>query len=302
MEEIQRFWIEAYNSNLEIQPQQMTSKLLSTVRVEPNINAETHWLDRVGTIGGQKRTTRFAPAPNNRADTQRRGIVPGIEDTGHIFDRIDELRQLTDPSSEIVLAQRAYLGREIDRIIIAAATGGALFRNIDKTVGSAAFDTATRRVAVDIMNKGDTPANTGLNIGKLVRAQTILADSEIDPESDELVCVLGARQVADLLEETKVGSSDYNNLLPLTTGRMGTFLGMSFVRSSLLPVPVANQRGVLVYSKRALVYGHVGPATTSGYMTMRSDIAGNPPYAYAKIDGGAVRRHDEGVVQILCLE
>jgi len=153
-----------------------------------------------------------------------------------------------------------------------------------------------------VMNKGETPANTGLNIGKLARAQKVLADAEIDPESDELVCVLGPQQVADLLEETKVGSSDYNNLLPLTTGRLGTFMGMTFVRSGLLPLPAASQRGVLVYSRRALVYGYVGASPVSAYMTMRSDLAGNPPYAYAKIDGGAVRRHDEGVVQILCLE
>jgi hypothetical protein len=300
--EIQKQWVDQFNALLDIQPQQMVSKLLTTVSAEFGVEAETAWYNRVGIATGQQRTDRYADAPNNPKTRQRRGVTPTTYDVGEIYDKIDSLRMLSDPGSEDMEAMRAYCARQIDATIAAAAVGTALTRNADNTSSNDAFDTSTKRVAVNVVNKGDTPANSGMNIGKLRKGLEILAAAEIDPDTDEIYCVLGQQQVGDLLEETKVGSADYNGLMPLMTGQVGRFMGVNFVRYTGLAVPVSNQRQCLLYTKKAIKAVFTTPQPIIGDMWERPDKAGKPWYGYAKTDVGAVRRHDEGVVDILCLE
>jgi hypothetical protein len=302
MSQIQTLWVEQFNSNLDITPQQLTSKLLGTVTTKFNVNAETAWYDTTGVAEGEDDPARYADAPNNVKSRERRGLVPRKSHTGEVYDTLDQLRMLADPTNEDMVAMRAYCARKIDFRISRAAVGLALTRDSQGETSNVAFDTATKRVAVNVMNKGESPANTGLNVGKIAKGLELLSGAEIEPSTDEIWCVIGNQQANDLIQEVKVGSSDYNSLMPMMTGQIGRYMGVNFIRYGNLQVPVTNQRQCLMYTTRAIVAGFLGSQPIEGKMWKRSDLADEPWYGYAKTEVGAVRRHDVGVVDILCLE
>lgn len=69
---------------------------------------------------------------------------------------------------------------------------------------------------------------TGLTVAKLTDAAEQLVDQGVDMGMNSCHFAISARGLRGLLNETKVGSADYNNVRALINGEVNTFMGFNF--------------------------------------------------------------------------
>ena len=165
--------VQSYRSNIEVQFQQMGSRLRSTVRVESQ-HAEYDYYDRIGSTEAVKNTERHGDTPLIETPHDRRRI--GLEDYhwADLIDSKDKLRMLADPTSSYVTNAVMALGRSIDRVIITAAFGTAYS---GKNGATSTTFAAASEVAVDYVESGSA-TNSNLTIAKLRRARFLLESTE----------------------------------------------------------------------------------------------------------------------------
>jgi hypothetical protein len=96
------------------------------------------------------------------------------------------------------------------------------------------------------------------------------------------------------LGTTQVGSYDFNSVKSLVNGQLNTFMGFTFVRTQITR-KVSTTRSCIAFHKDALVLG----ITRDMYnrIAQRRDMH-DAWETYCATDIGAVRRWDEGIVQI----
>jgi len=69
----------------------------------------------------------------------------------------------------------------------------------------------------------------GLNLEKLQEAKFLMDSNEVDPDERRYIA-FSAKQLQDLLEVTKVTSSDFATVKALVKGEIDEFMGFTFVR------------------------------------------------------------------------
>jgi hypothetical protein len=280
-----------YSANVELQFQQMGSRLRKFVTEDP-MGAEYKYFDRVGTVTARAKGARHGDVEYTDTPQSRRRI--SFEDFYHadMIDKEDKLRMLIDPTSEYVGTAVAALGRKMDEIILAAALGTAYS---GKTGSTSVSFPATQTILADYVESG-TSADSHLTIGKLREALRILEANEAIIDGEPLVCILNAKAKNSLLRTTEVTSSDYNSVKALVGGQLNTFMGMEFVRTELI-TRTGNDDQIIVMPKSAIK------------MAVASDIS-------AKVDSiphkfhnyqilvemcvGATRMWEEKIVEIEC--
>jgi hypothetical protein len=280
-----------YSANVELQFQQMGSRLRKFVTEDP-MGAEYKYFDRVGTVTARAKGARHGDVEYTDTPQSRRRI--SFEDFYHadMIDKEDKLRMLIDPTSEYVGTAVAALGRKMDEIILAAALGTAYS---GKTGSTSVSFPATQTILADYVESG-TSADSHLTIGKLREALRILEANEAIIDGEPLVCILNAKAKNSLLRTTEVTSSDYNSVKALVGGQLNSFMGMEFVRTELI-TRSGNDDQIIVMPKSAIK------------MAVASDIS-------AKVDSiphkfhnyqilvemcvGATRMWEEKIVEIEC--
>lgn len=245
-DQIDKALVQNYRSNIEIQFQQMGSRLRSTVRTEQQ-NAEFDFYDRIGPVDAQKVTTRHGDTPLNATPHDRRRISLEDYDWADLIDRKDKLRMLADPQGAYTQNAVMALGRSIDRAIIAAATGTAY---TGKTGATSVTFAAASEVASNYVESG-TAAASNLTIGKLRRIKFLLDSAEAVMDGEMITAAVTASQIQSLLRTTEVTSADYNSVKALVNGTVDTFMGFKFVRTELL-TKVTNDRHCLFYPQSAI--------------------------------------------------
>jgi hypothetical protein len=283
--QVETAFVKQYSSTLSHLVQQKGSRLRATVRVEPLVGREGYF-DQIGATEAQQRTTRHGQSPIVSTPHARRRVSGADFEWGDLVDGQDKVRMLIDPASSYLQSATYALGRKIDDVIIAAASGTAF-----------TGETGTLAVALPAGQKVAVAA-TGLTIDKLIKAKEILDANEVDPDEDRyLVCA--AKQVTNQLGTTQVTSSDYNTDKALVQGQIDTFLGFHFVRSERLPKDGSNNRLALAYSKSAILLAL--NKDINGQMSPRPDKS-FAMYVYACLIAGATRMEETRVVEIACQE
>lgn len=185
-----------------------------------------------------------------------------------------------DERQELVQVVANAIGRRQDQLIIDAleASGTSL------------------TVANDI---GATDSN--LNVAKLREAKKLLDKGNVPPQDRHIV--LHANNLASLLSETAVTSSDFNTVKALVAGEINTFLGFTFHvlgdrTEGGLSIDGSNDRTVLAFHKDAIGYAEgIGPKTEINYVPEKTSFLVN-----AMFSAGAVAIDAEGIVDITCRE
>ena len=283
--EITTAMVEQYSANVQILMQQKESRLRPLVRVETGVVGKNAFFDQLNSTAAVLRTQRHADTPLVSTPHLRRRVSLGDYDWADLIDNMDLKKILTDPASAYALNARNAMNRAMDDAMITAAFGTA-YGGVDGST-SYTFDTSNNQIA---------NGSAGLTLAKLRSAKQILDANEVDDEGR--FCVIGSKQLQDLLGVTEVISSDYAAIKALVNGDVDTFLGFKFVRSERLSVAssirkcIAGQKNSLLLAVGLDVVVDVGPR--------RDKNMANQVYLGMSI--GATRMDEKGIVEIDCLE
>ena len=278
-------FVEQYKSNVFHLAQQKGSKLRDAVRTE-SIVGKSHFFERIGSTAAVKRTSRHADTPRVDTPHSRRKVTMDDYDWADLIDDSDKVRLLISPQSEYAKAGAYAMGRTMDDVIIAAATGNA-FGGVSG--GSTIALPAGQKIA---------HGSTGLTIAKLISAKETLDAANVDPdEARTLVC--SAKQISDLLGTTQITSSDFNSVKALVQGDIDTFMGFKFIRSERLGTDSNGNRQVLAFTNTSM-----GLALGKDIQTKISERADKnySTQVYLCMTIGATRVEDEKVIEIACTE
>ena len=278
-------FVEQYKSNVFHLAQQKGSKLRDAVRTE-SIVGKSHFFERIGSTAAVKRTSRHADTPRVDTPHSRRKVTMDDYDWADLIDDSDKVRLLISPQSEYAKAGAYAMGRTMDDVIIAAATGNA-FGGVSG--GSTIALPAGQKIA---------HGSTGLTIAKLISAKEKLDAANVDPdEARTFVC--SAKQISDLLGTTQITSADFNSVKALVQGDIDTFMGFKFIRSERLGTDSNGNRQVLAFTNTSM-----GLALGKDIQTKISERADKnySTQVYLCMTIGATRVEDEKVIEIACTE
>jgi hypothetical protein len=277
--------VEQYSSNVQILMQQKDSRLAPLVRVETSVRGKNAFFDQLNATAAVKRTNRHADTPLVSTPHLRRRVSLYDYDWADLVDNMDVQKVLTDPASNYAINARNAMNRSKDDEIIAAFLATA-YGGVDGST-SYAFDSSYNVVAA---------ASAGLTLAKLRSAKQILDGNEVDDE--DRFCVIGSKQLQDLLGTTEVTSADYNTVKALVNCQVDTFLGFKFVRSERLALSsttrkcIAGQKNSILLAIGIDITTDVGPRRDKNMATQ----------VYLGMSIGATRMDEDGIVEIDCIE
>lgn len=275
-----------YGNLVSLLAQQKGSRLRNTVTVKTGVNAEETYMDQLSAFSALAKSGRLAQTNPTAADFARRRIA--LEDyyIAKAIDKQDDIRTLADPTSAFVQNGMNGMGRQIDDLVIAAASGTAY---TGKTGGTSTVLPSAQKVAV---------GSTNLTLAKWLSALEVLNANDVDP-TEEKFLIIGSSQLSALLNTTEIKSADYNSVKALVQGTIDTYLGCKVIRSERLATDDSDSRLCLLYTKSAIGLA-VGQDVVS-----RIDELPNQHYAkqvYFSLSMGASRLEEEKVVEIACSE
>lgn len=278
-------FVEQYKSNVFHLAQQKGSKLRDAVRTE-SVVGKSHFFERIGSTAAVKRTSRHADTPRVDTPHSRRKVTMDDYDWADLIDDSDKVRLLISPQSEYAKAGAYAMGRTMDDVIIAAATGNA-FGGVSG--GSTIALPAGQKIA---------HGSTGLTIAKLISAKETLDAANVDPDEGRTI-VCSAKQISDLLGTTQITSADFNSVKALVQGDIDTFMGFKFIRSERLGTDSNGNRQVLAFTNTSM-----GLALGKDIQTKISERADKnySTQVYLCMTIGATRVEDEKVIEIACTE
>lgn len=287
-------FVDQFRSNVIHLSQQKGSKLRPYVR-EDSVTGKSHIFERMGPVAARKRTSRHSDTPLIQTPHDRRKVFMEDWDWADLVDDEDKARLLISPESEYAINGRNAMGRAIDDLIIAAATGNAY----DATDTSIPLP-AGQKVAVNYVESGSA-ANSNLTIGKLRRIQDIFGTQDVDEDAPR-VLVISQSQLSALLRTTEVTNADYNTVRALVDGKVDSFMGLKFVRTQRLEKSGNNRVCFAFVAGQA--EGGIG---LSVGRDLKVDIGPRRDknmaiQVFMSLSMGSARIEDEKVVQVLCDE
>lgn len=261
---------------------QQTNGRLDTFVEDDSFEGERKRYDRIGAQNSRKRTERKGPTNIIDPALDHRWAYRASFDIGNLLDQDDakNLGPLVVPTSDYVRSHANAYHRDSDDVAWQAALDDAMTGELGNT--PLALPGAQKIAA----------GGTGLTLAKLIQANEILEDADIEDEQPRVLCVT-AKQLTDLLNTTEVKSADYNTVKALVNGTIDTFMGFKFVKIKRLR-KAAGTRTLAGWVKGA-IKRIKGPMQSD--VSVRKDLS-MATQIYSSWNLGAVRVYDEGVVQI----
>jgi hypothetical protein len=185
-----------------------------------------------------------------------------------------------DERQELVQVVANAIGRRQDQLIIDALEGSGTSLTVANDIGG---------------------TDTNLNVAKLREAKKLLDKGNVPPQDRHVV--LHANNLAALLSETEVTSSDFNTVKALVSGEINTYLGFTFHvlgdrTEGGLSIDGSLDRTVLAFHKDAIGYAEgMGPKSEINYVPEKTSFLVN-----AMFSAGAVAIDAEGIVNLTCRE
>lgn len=260
------------------QAYQGESVLRNTVRLRTGVEASTHKFPKIGRGVATVRVPQTDVTPLNVSYSQ---VTATLSDyiAAEYSDIFNQAKINFDERQELVQVVSKSIARRQDQMIIDALVGSSTSLTVASSVGG---------------------ANTNLNLDKLLAAKKALDAGNVPP-TDRFV-VIHANNLASLLDETEVKSSDFNTVKALVAGQLDTYLGFKFITvgdrsEGGLPLS-SGDRKVYAFHKQA-----VGMAEGMGLTTRIDYIPEKTSYLVASMfSAGAVAIDAEGIVEITCDE
>lgn len=297
--------VQQYSANVFHLAQQKGSRLRPLVRQETQ-KGKNAFFDRIGAVTAVLRTTRHSDTPQIDTPHSRRRVSLGDYEWADLIDDQDKIRMLIDPQSEYAMAAMWALGRAMDDVIIAAATGTAYG---GETGSSSVVLPDSQKYCA---NNGSAFSN--LNVLTLRAVKKMFDAADVD-ESIPRYFAIGSSQLQSLLGQTEVTSSDYAMVKALVSGEVDTFMGFKFIRTERLSTAdyTASATTGAVGSgtsnagaRKCFAWAQDGVLLSVGEdMVGRIDVRPDKGYStqvYARMSIGSTRMEEVKLVEVGCKE
>jgi hypothetical protein len=271
-------FIEEYEDNVRHLAQQMETRLRPHV-YEVSSGGEAYNFERLAATDAVVKTGRRVPTAYVDDVWSRRVAVPSTFNHTMSIEHEDRVQMLVNPDSNYAYNQAMAMNREMDNLIITAASGDALDGD-----GAPVVIPPAQII-------GDGLAPISFDLVTAVQEQYML--NEVMPD-EEKIMVVGPTQVRKLMQLTENTSSDYVQAQALQRyGIVPNWLGFKWIVSNLLEAPAVDQLYCISYTRRG-----IGLAVNQDTFTR---IGENPSMSYmwqvfSQWTMGAVRVEDEHVV------
>lgn len=271
-------FVQQFSANIHDLLEQKGSKLIGKVDVESVVGNKA-FFETIGSLDVAKVTTRHADTALSDPAHNRRMLL--IEDYAGavMLDHQDDIKMLISPANNYAKKLANGLGRKIDDIIISAITGTA-----------ASGESGGTTVALPAGQKIAT-GGTGLTMAKLIEAKKIFVEAEYD---GPLTLAITGKGLEDLLGDEKATSGDYQTMLALVRGEIGSIMGMDVVINNRIPLN-GSDKVALVFAPEAVKFGKASEMKLD--MDKRAD-KNNNMQVLVRGSFGAVRMEEELVVEI----
>ena len=303
-ETLEDHYVDAFERNLGMLPQQTQTMLVSRVDSDLNFtkSGDKFNADDLGESDPEEIEERVPHSPDGHVAKRRRvGFFTPYHD-GKWLDDVDQAKSLSDASSGVMQTMQAGHNRHRDREIVRGLLGSAREGRTGENV--VPFDTTKYRVARDShayyqlkMTTAPT-GNAGLTVSKLIEARTKLKAAAVGEDLGDFTWVCSSLDIGQLLRDETLGSAEYNTVKALVAGEVSSFMGFTFVEYEDLPT-VGGVRSNIAFRRKALMYR--GKPLTKSRISERADRSYNW-YAYYKGMHGSARRYDEAVIEVLVNE
>lgn len=283
-----------YSSNLELLLQQKQSVLRPHVTTQGGLVGKmASPVTQYSSITMKAPRGRFSPIDHVNPYSIRPWMFPQPGEIVELIDSFDKLQTIVDPTSGYVQAAAAATARYWDDGMIAAATGS---RQIGTDIGALNNDTFSTTLFQVAHNFGAS-ATIGLTVAKIIEARRIAEHYHNDLVADPPTLVIGSQQKADLLNQTEVVSTEFNDRPVLVNGQIQQFLGCNVVLSERLSVS-SSDRNVFMFVKSGLTLGLW--KDMENYIDQRIDLSGRPWQLMTQTMFGPVRTQNGKIISILC--
>lgn len=283
-ETIERWRVQAYEANVQHLSQQNRSFLETWVRRRTGIIGKVTYFERLSPADMRKTTTRHGDTVFVNIEHTRRAAFKVDFDWAQAVDEEDKLENITDPAHEYAVAAAAAVGRRIDQSIIDAVSGTAVTGETGS--GTEVLPTAQKETTA-----------SGNTLAKMVTSLRILWNASVMVNPQDVVYIASPSSLEDVLNETDntFRSKDFNPGMALLTATITSYLGMSWVISTLLPIVSGTTvRGTYLMHRNAVGLGQWVRVLAS--IDKRPD-KNNLMQVLVKTMLGAVRVEDELVVE-----
>jgi hypothetical protein len=262
------------------QAYQADAVLRNTVRLRTGVTASTHKFPKIGSGVAQVRVPQTDVTPLNVTYSQATVTLTDYI-AAEYSDIFSQSHVNFDERQELVQVVAKAIGRRSDQMIIDALAASSTSLTVATSIGGSA---------------------TNLNMAKLREAARLLNTANVPAEDRYML--IHASQLASLLSETSVTSSDFNTVKALVQGEISTFMGFTFnvigdrSEGGLTGGGSGSTRKVYAYHKMA-----VGMAES---MAIRSEINYIPEktswLVSSMFSAGAIAIDAGGCVDITCTE
>jgi len=261
------------------QAYQGKAMLVGAVRARRGVEGSTVKFPKVGRGVATPRLPQTDVMPINASFSQ---VTLTLQDwnAAEYSDIFSQAKVNFDERQELVQVVAAAVGRRQDQMIIDALVNSSTLLTVANSIGG---------------------SNTNLNMAKLRDAKRLLDKSNVPPEGRHIV--IHANNLANLLSETSVTSSDFNSVKALVQGELNTFLGFTFHvlgdrTEGGLPIDGSSDRKVFAFHQQAVGYGEgIAMRTEINYIPEKTSWLVNEVFS-----ANAVAIDAEGIVQITCRE
>jgi len=285
-------FVQNYGQNVLMMAQQMESKLRPLVMNE-TATGERFYFELYNTNSAMSQvTTRFEDKQNTDTLFERRAVDLLDYDDSKMVDSFDKLKMLIDPTSPIVAAQAAQMGRQIDDIIIAS-----LYADMKTGKTGSSTSSLTNTVAINSWAYGSGSGNANVTISKLIEAAAVLNNADVPME--DRYFVLDPINHAKLLATAEATSADFVTAKNLVTGQVEGLVGFKLIQSTRLPVDGSGYRRCFAWNKTGM--GLVTAQNPKISINKRTDKRGEPWEAYISLSMAATRLENSKVVEVKAL-
>lgn len=256
---------------------------------EEMAKGEKHFFDRLGDFSVAERVSRNASTTLQDAAHSRRMATVKLYDAAVGVDKLDINKMLIDPTNDYVKKLANKHGQNFDVVLLNALVGTAA----TGADGSGSVALSDFNSGANIIAHG----GTGFTAAKFNQALRILQGNRVDIMRDEVVCILNARAIEDLMAESTFTSMDFQNVKALAGKQLPSFRGVTLIQSEDIPDSTAGSVYRSIFTTRDALKVAI-PEAMNVEIDKRPDLS-NIMQVYTSMMFGAVRMEEAKVVSVL---
>lgn len=289
-------YVDQFADMIAMDAQQLSSRLRSTPAViQKAVTGKRFSYDSLGEGDAIEVTDRYADTVISDPKHGRRWGVTRKFVRTILLDEIDELAMLVQPENDYARQCLAALSRQIDRVIVEAASA-----SIDTGRNGGTTVTAANDGVITVPH-----GSAGMTYEKLLAVNENFIDNEIGADMGGYQALLiTGQQNTNLMGEVELTSGDFRRDLVIEKGYISSAAGNQVIRfganktNPIIPIS-STTRSCLALAERAICFG-VSKDVSVKY-SERAD-KNNAPQIQLSMTIGAVRTEGARVQIVQCTE